>query len=59
MFFVICMINSAPEEAKAIRQMNINQINMGLNWNCILLMCFVSHEKKPVYDDILHACDII
>ena len=33
-----CMIDAAPEEAKAILEMN-------------------SKELKPVYDDILHACD--
>ena len=67
-----CMIDAAPEEAKAIREMNTNPniINMGLNWCCFLLMCWFHMKKnireprnagckelKPVYDDILHACD--
>ena len=69
-----CMINAAPEEAKAINSMNSSQsiIEMGLNWYCILLMCWFHMKKnireprnagckelKPVYDDILSDCDYL
>ena len=68
------MINAAPEEAKAINSMNSSQsiIEMGLNWYCILLMCWFHMKKnireprnagckelKPVYDDILSDCDYL